>query len=115
MGEGRKKETLAGFFRSLSLEQRTAIEAVGLDMWDPFLVSILEHVPSAEEKMVFYRFHIAKHANDEGVDKVRKSEDRSCGRRGTRRSRGASTSGSTEGRTYRRSIGTGSPRSRRST
>ena len=75
VGEGRKKETLDGFFGSLSLEQRAAIEAVGLDMWDPFIASILEHVPSAEEKMVFDRFHIAKHAN-EGVDKVRKSENR---------------------------------------
>ena len=44
-------------------------------MWDPFIASIYEHVPSAEEKMVFDRFHIAKHAN-EGVDKVRKSENR---------------------------------------
>ncbi|MGI0054412.1 MAG: ISL3 family transposase [Thermoplasmata archaeon] len=75
VGEGRKKETLDAFFGSLSLEQRTAIEAVGLDMWDPFIASILEHVPSAEEKMVFDRFHIAKHAN-EGVDKVRRSENR---------------------------------------
>ena len=75
VGEGRKKETLDAFFGSLSLEQRAAIEAVGLDMWDPFIASILEHVPSAEEKMVFDRFHIAKHAN-EGVDKVRKSENR---------------------------------------
>ena len=75
VGEGRKKETLDAFFGTLSLEQRTAIEAVGLDMWDPFIGSILEHVPGAEEKMVFDRFHIAKHAN-EGVDKVRKSEHR---------------------------------------
>ena len=81
VGEGRKKETLDGFFRTLSLEQRSAIEAVGLDMWDPFIASIYEHVPSAEEKMVFDRFHIAKHAN-EGVDKVRKSENRELGASG---------------------------------
>ncbi|EQD77230.1 transposase IS204/IS1001/IS1096/IS1165 family protein, partial [mine drainage metagenome] len=41
----------------------------------PFIASILEHVPGAKDKMVFDRFHIAKHAN-EGVDKVRKSENR---------------------------------------
>ena len=75
VGEGRKKETLDGFFQSLTFEQRTAIEAVGLDMGDPFIASIQEHVPGAREKMVFDRFHIAKHAN-EGVDKVRKSENR---------------------------------------
>ena len=75
VGEGRKKETLDGSFRTLFLEQQTAIEAANLDTWDPFIASILEHVPSVEEKMVFDRFHNAKHAN-EGVDKVRKSENR---------------------------------------
>jgi transposase len=74
VGEERKKETLDLFFQSLTPEQRTAIEAVGLDMWDPFISSIQEHVPGAMEKMVFDRFHIMKHAN-EGVDKVRKSEN----------------------------------------
>jgi transposase len=75
VGEGRKKETLDAFFESLRPEQREAIEAVGVDMWDPFIASILEHVPGGSEKLVFDRFHIAKHAN-EGVDKVRKSESR---------------------------------------
>lgn len=75
IGEERKKETLDRFFQSLTVEQRAAIEAVGLDMWDPFIASIMEHVPEAEGKIVFDRFHIMKHAN-EGVDKVRKSENR---------------------------------------
>ena len=75
VGEDRKKETLDAFFGTLTLGQRTAIEAVGLDMWTPFIASISEHVPGAAEKMVFDRFHIAKHAN-EGVDKVRKAENR---------------------------------------
>jgi transposase len=81
VGEGRKKETLDTFFQSLSPEQRTAIEAVGLDMWDPFIASILEYVPGASEKLVFDRFHIAKHTN-EGVDKVRKSENRALWKEG---------------------------------
>lgn len=75
IGEGRKKETLDGFLQGLTLEQRTFIEAVSLDMWDPFISSIGENVPGAMDKMVFDRFHIMKHAN-EGVDKVRKSENR---------------------------------------
>lgn len=74
-GEDRKKETLDTFFRTLTTEQKSAIEDVALDMWDPFMASIMEHVPEAERKMVFDRFHIMKHAN-EGVDKVRKSENR---------------------------------------
>ncbi|MGI0131116.1 MAG: transposase, partial [Thermoplasmata archaeon] len=57
VGDGRKKETLDAFFTALTLEQRTGIEAVGLDMWEPFIASIREHVPGAEEKLVFDRFH----------------------------------------------------------
>ena len=76
IGEDRKKETLDGFFQGLSLAQRTAIEEVGLDMWDPFISSIQDYVPGATGKMVFDRFHIMKHAN-EGVDKVRRTENRS--------------------------------------
>ncbi len=75
IGEERKKETLDQFFRTLTPEQREAIEAVGMDMWEPFVASIREYVPSAEEKIVFDRFHIMQHAN-EGVDRVRKSENR---------------------------------------
>jgi transposase len=75
VGVDRKKETLDLFFQTLTLEQRAHIEAVGLDMWDPFIASIQQYVPGAMDKMVFDRFHIMKHAN-EGVDKVRKSENR---------------------------------------
>ena len=75
VGEGRKKETLDGFFRTLSPERRTAIEAVGLDMWGPFLASIRENVPGAEGKLVFDPFHIVGHRN-EAVNDVRKREHR---------------------------------------
>jgi transposase len=75
VGEDRKKETLDGFFASLSVEQRAAIEGVGLDMWDPFITSVRDHVPDAGRKLVFDRFHIMKHAN-EGVNDVRKREHR---------------------------------------
>ena len=63
VGQDRKKETLDGFFRSLSAEQKAAIEAVGLDRWGPFIASIQEHVPGAEGKLVFDPFHIAGHMN----------------------------------------------------
>lgn len=75
LGEDRKKETLDLFFQTLTLEQRAAICAVGLDMWDPFITSIREHVPGAEGKMVFDPFHIVKHMN-EAVNDVRKREHR---------------------------------------
>ena len=81
VGEERKKETLDLFFQSLTGEQRAAIEGVALDMWDPFISSIEEHVPGGMEKLVFDRFHIMKHANV-GVDTVRKSENRALWKEG---------------------------------
>lgn len=81
VGEERKKETLDLFFQGISPEQRAAIEGIALDMWDPFISSIQEHVPGALEKMVFDRFHIMKHANV-GVDTVRKSENRELWKEG---------------------------------
>ena len=37
MGEGRKKETVDAFFAGMSEAQKQAIEAVAMDMWEPFI------------------------------------------------------------------------------
>jgi transposase len=73
VGEDWKKETLDGFFRGLGAEHRSGIEAVGLDMWGPYIASIREHVPGSEEKLVFDPFHIVSHMN-EAVNDVRKRD-----------------------------------------
>nr|WP_276977314.1 transposase [Ferrimicrobium acidiphilum] len=113
MGEGRKKETLA-VFGSLSLERRAAIEVVALDLWDPFLASIGEYVLGDKEKLVCDRFHIMEHTNAGGTRSARGGTGNS-GRKATRRGRGASISGSTEGRTSQQRNGTVSPFSKRPT
>ena len=53
------------------MEQRKQIEAVAVDMWEPFMNSIRAKVPEAE--MVHDKFHVVKHLN-EAVDKVRRGE-----------------------------------------
>jgi len=40
VGKDRKSETLEKFFSLLSDEQRNAIEAVSMDMWDPFIKAV---------------------------------------------------------------------------
>jgi transposase len=71
-GRERKKETLDDFFRSqLVSRQRKRIEAVCVDMWEPFRLSIEEWAPQA--KIVYDKFHILQHAND-AIDEVRKAE-----------------------------------------
>lgn len=73
VGDDRKKESLDAFYRQLTPDQREAIEAVSMDMWEAFIQSTQEHIPNAKDKIVFDKFHVVKHLN-EAVDKVRRSE-----------------------------------------
>lgn len=77
VADDREAESLGEYFQSLSDEQRQAIDAVAMDMWQPYIKATHEHLPwpGAEEKIVFDRFHILKLMN-EAVDAVRKQEHR---------------------------------------
>ena len=76
IGEGPEEgDTGRASSRAFTLEQRSAIEGWGSTCGTRSSPRSSEHVPGAEGKMVFDRFHIMKHAN-EGVDKVRKRENR---------------------------------------
>jgi transposase len=81
IGDDRKKTGLDAYYQSLSAEQLAAIEAVAMDMWDPFIESTADHVPDARSKIVFDRYHIMLHMND-AVDRVRQSERRRLQARG---------------------------------
>lgn len=76
VGEGRKQESLDAYFEGLSTTQRQGIEAVAMDMWEPFIQSVVSHVPKGAEKIVFDKYHIMDHVGD-AVDLVRKRENRS--------------------------------------
>ncbi len=52
-----------------------SIEAVALDMWDPYIRSVREHVPDADSKIVFDKFHVAQHLS-KAVDQVRRKENK---------------------------------------
>ena len=73
VAEDREQSSLDGFWSTITAEQRASIEAVALDMWDPYLASLRGHLPEAEKKIVFDKFHIAKHLG-EAVDRVRRRE-----------------------------------------
>lgn len=81
VGDDRKQESLNRYWQSLAPEQRAGIEAIAMDMWEPYVQSTLEHVPEATEKIVFDKFHIAKHLH-EAVDRVRRLEARLLRRAG---------------------------------
>ena len=46
-----------------------------MDMWEPYLNSARAHVPEAESKVVFDRYHLMSHMG-KAVDTVRKHENR---------------------------------------
>jgi transposase len=75
IGEERSEESLAGYFRVFPVEQRQQIEAICLDMWQPYVNVCRAQVPGAADKMVFDRFHIMRHVLA-AVDTVRKREHR---------------------------------------
>jgi len=73
--DDRRKESPDGYFSLLTLRQKAKIEAIATDIWDPYLASILEHVPQSEDKVVFDRYHLMTHMM-KAVDAVRKQEHR---------------------------------------
>jgi transposase len=75
IADDRKKTSLEAYYASLSKEQLAGIQAVAMDMWEPYISATAAQVPEGGNKIVFDRFHIMKHMN-EAVDKVRKWENR---------------------------------------
>jgi transposase len=75
VAEDRTQASLNGFWETLSDEQLASIQAVAMDMWDPYIASVRENLPGADSKIVFDKFHIAKHLG-EAVDRVRRRENK---------------------------------------
>lgn len=75
VADDRTHESLDGFWDILSSKQLRDIEAVAMDMCAGYVRSTLEHVPEAQTKICFDRFHVSKLLND-AVNDVRKRENR---------------------------------------
>jgi len=75
IADERKQASLDRYFAGLSEAQRTGIEAIAMDMWEPYIQAVQTHVPDAERKIVFDRYHIMTHMG-KAVDTVRKQEHR---------------------------------------
>jgi transposase len=69
--EGRTNEAAAKLWESLTPEQKLEVEAVAMDMWEPFIQTAKEQVPDAD--IVHDKYHISSYLN-EAVDKVRRQE-----------------------------------------
>ena len=60
--EGRTQVAAEALWDTLSAEQRRQIEAVALDMWEPFMNASRAKAPQAE--LVHDKFHISAHLNE---------------------------------------------------
>ena len=75
VADDRSKESLDGFWASLDPEWLAAVQGVAMDMWRPYIDSTHEHLPDAEKKIVFDKYHVAYHLN-QAVDQIRRDENR---------------------------------------
>lgn len=71
--DDRKQESLEEYFRQFTRKELSGVKAIAMDMWDPYIQSAKAHIPKADEKIVFDRFHIFRYVTD-AVDKVRRQE-----------------------------------------
>jgi transposase len=88
LADDRKQESLDGFWPTLTPAQRDGITAVAMDMWEPYVQSTRTHLPGADAKIVFDKFHVVKHLHD-AVDQVRRGEHRALRRAGDERLTGS--------------------------
>jgi len=75
IADDRKKASLNAYYEGLTKQQKAGVRAVAMDMWQPFISSTYDHIPGAETKIVFDRFHIMEKMN-KAVDDVRKAENK---------------------------------------
>lgn len=73
VADDRKSSTLDAWYASQPAEVLARFDTVSMDMWRPYIDSTLRHVPEAQSKIAFDKFHVAQHLGD-AVDKVRRAE-----------------------------------------
>lgn len=75
VGEGRKQAALDAYWQQVPAEHRAAVEAVAMDLWEPYFHSTMAYVPEAQGKIVHDPYHLGRMLS-EAVDQVRKTEHR---------------------------------------
>lgn len=83
--EERTAQAADQLWETLSAQQKQAVEAVAVDMWEPFIQTIQKHVPDAD--IVHDKFHVSKYLS-EAVDKVRRQEHKELMAEGDERLKG---------------------------
>lgn len=87
VADDRRADSLAPYFQGLTALERNGIQAIAMDMWDPYRKTVREQVPDGEQKIVFDKFHVLQHVGV-AVDTVRKAESRALAAEGDARLKG---------------------------
>jgi transposase len=75
LAEDRTKDSLRRCLGRYSINELSAVEAIAMDMWEPYILQLRAVVDDADDKIVFDRFHIVGHMND-ALDQVRRRENK---------------------------------------
>jgi transposase len=73
VGNHRRKQTLEAYWESRPLSERAGLEAIVMDMWDPYIAATRDSVPEGLSKVVFDRFHVMQQLH-RAMDDVRRQE-----------------------------------------
>jgi transposase len=69
----RTQASLEAYYQQCTEEELATIEAIAMDMWEPYILATHTCVPEAGEKIVFDKYHAVRTVT-EAVDKVRRAE-----------------------------------------
>lgn len=75
VADDRRITSLEQFYEGLDSDQKAAIAGVSMDMWPAYITATLRHIPDAETKIAFDKFHVAQMLG-KAVDTVRRQEHR---------------------------------------
>jgi transposase len=69
----RTQASLEGYYRQFTEEELATIEAIAMDMWEPYILATHACVPDAASKIVFDKYHAVRTVTA-AVDEVRRHE-----------------------------------------
>jgi transposase len=74
VADDNNQKSLEVYYERFTPEEKETVKVITMDMWDPFIAATRNHIPDANKKIVFDRFHVMGYATN-AVDKVRKEEN----------------------------------------
>jgi transposase len=69
----RTQGSLEAYYQQFTEEELAGIEAIAMDMWEPYILATHAWVPDAGQKIVFDKYHAVRYVT-EAVDQVRRQE-----------------------------------------